>query len=71
MGDPAIGCVDINTATATELQAIIHIGPVLAQRILQLRRTRRFQSVNELTRVNGIAAARLRDILAEGLACVR
>ena len=30
-----------------------------------------FRSVSELTRVSGIATARLRDIVAQGLACVR
>jgi len=68
---PSTACVDINTANATELQQILHIGAERAQQILTLRRQRPFGSVNELTRVNGIAAARLRDILAQGLACVR
>ena len=63
-------CVDINRADSDELQQIIHIGPVRARQILELRRERPFRSVNELTRVNGIAAARLRDIIAQGVACV-
>jgi competence ComEA-like helix-hairpin-helix protein len=64
-------CVDINTASAKELERIIHIGPDRAQQIITLRQQRRFESVDQLTRVNGIAAARLRDIKGEGLACVR
>jgi competence ComEA-like helix-hairpin-helix protein len=64
-------CIDINTAGLAELQQIIHIGPVRAQEILALRQVQRFRSVNDLTRVNGIGAARLQDIIAEGRACVR
>jgi endonuclease YncB( thermonuclease family) len=63
-------CVNINTADATALEPIIHIGPARAQQIIALRRQRPFRSVNELIRVNGIGAARLRDILAQDVACV-
>jgi hypothetical protein len=34
------------------------------------RQQRPFASVDQLTRVNGIGAARLRDIKAQGWACV-
>jgi competence protein ComEC len=64
-------CIDINTASFEELQQIIHIGPVRAQEIIELRRVQRFRSGNDLERVNGIGPARLRDIIAEGKACVR
>ena len=64
-------CVDINTAGSEELQRIIHIGPQRAGQIAQLRQQKRFETVDELVRVRGIAAARLRDIKAQGLACVR
>ena len=64
-------CVNINTADLTELQRIIHIGPDRAQQILVLREERPFRAVNELTRVKGIGAARLRDIIAQGVACVQ
>ena len=67
---PAGRCVDVNTATADDLQRIIHIGPVRAQQIIGMRRTRPFRSVQELTRVRGIAEIRLRDIVRQGLACV-
>ena len=63
-------CIDINTAGFEQLQRIIHIGPERAGQILQLREQRRFETVDELVRVRGIAAARLRDIKAQGLACV-
>ena len=64
-------CIDINTASARELEAIIHIGEVRAREIVALRRIQPFQSVQDLTRVNGIAVARVRDIIAERKACVR
>ena len=62
------GCVDINTASTRQLDRIVHIGPVRAEEIVQRRP---FGSVRELTRVNGIAQKRLRDIEEQGLACVK
>jgi competence protein ComEC len=64
---PPSNCVNINTASHENLQRIIHIGPVRATELISLRP---FASVDHLTRVNGIAAGRLRDIKAQGLACV-
>jgi DNA uptake protein ComE-like DNA-binding protein len=70
---PSLGsaqaCVDINTASAAQFDRIIHIGPERARQIITPRRQRRFASVDELVRVRGIAAARLRDIKAQGLPC--
>jgi competence protein ComEC len=66
----AQNCVDINRAGPQELQQIRHIGPARAEQIITLRQQRAFRTVDELSRVNGIAAARLRDIKAQGLACV-
>ena len=63
-------CVDLNTATFETLQQIIHVGPVRARSIIQLRNVTPFRSVQDITRVSGIAAARLRDIVAQGRACV-
>ncbi|MBK6768561.1 MAG: helix-hairpin-helix domain-containing protein [Ardenticatenales bacterium] len=65
------GCVDINRAGFGDLMRIIHIAEVRANEIIQIRGSRPFRSVDDLTRVNGIGPARLRDIKAEGLACVR
>lgn len=61
-------CVDINSASSTELQRIIHIGPVRAAELIAKRP---FSSVDDLVRIDGIAAARLQDIKNQGLACVR
>jgi competence protein ComEC len=61
------GQVDINSAGFDELQRIIHIGPDRAQQIPGLRP---FASVSSMDRISGIAAVRLADIIAQGVACV-
>ncbi|PYZ92134.1 MBL fold metallo-hydrolase [Salipaludibacillus keqinensis] len=60
-------CIDINSATIDELQEIIHIGPARAEEMLDLRP---FSSVDDMTRINGIAAKTLEDIKSEGNACI-
>ncbi len=60
-------CVNINTASVDELQAIIHIGPARAEAMIGLRP---FSSVNAMERISGIGPARLADIKSQGLACV-
>jgi competence protein ComEC len=62
----APGQVDVNTASAEELQRIIHIGPDRAQQVPGLRP---FSTVRQLDRISGIGPARLDDILAQGVAC--
>lgn len=64
-------CVDVNTAPPERLTEIVHIGPSRAEDLVQARRRRPFESIAELTRVDGIAEGRLRDIRQEGIACVR
>jgi DNA uptake protein ComE-like DNA-binding protein len=71
VSNPASSCIDLNTASAGTLRAIVHIGEVRAQEIVRLRRIQPFGSVQDLMRVSGIGSARLRDIVAEGKACVR
>ncbi|WP_226376836.1 helix-hairpin-helix domain-containing protein [Oceanobacillus halotolerans] len=61
------GCVNINEATVEELQEITHIGPARAEALVELRP---FQSLDELTNINGIGPARIKDIKAEGIACI-
>lgn len=51
--------VRINSASASELQALPGIGPALAQRIVAERSRGRFTSVEDLQRVPGIGKAKL------------
>ncbi len=49
------GRLNLNTASAAELEALPRIGPTLAQRVLDYRSTHGpFRSVDELRRVHGI-----------------
>ncbi len=54
--------IDINSASSLELQRLPGIGPKLAQRIIEERRTRPFRSVDDLNRVPGIGAKKLEAI---------
>jgi competence protein ComEA len=58
--DAAPSTIDINRATATELEALPGIGPSLAQTIVQTREERGpFLAVEELLEVPGIGDAKL------------
>lgn len=61
-------CIDINSASLDEVQQIIHIGPARAEELIDLRP---FNKVEDLTKINGIGDARIDDIKAEGIACVK
>lgn len=57
--------LDINRATAAELELLPRIGPKLAQRILEDRRARGpFRSVDELDRVPGIGPRTIESLRA-------
>jgi endonuclease/exonuclease/phosphatase family metal-dependent hydrolase len=62
----AVACLDLNTAGAGELAAIVHIGIERANVVID---GRPWHSVDELRQINGIGAARLRDIREQGLVC--
>lgn len=66
--DTNSSCVNINEATAEELQQIIHIGPERTQDLVELRP---FQSIDDLTQIDGIGPARIADIQSEGIACIQ
>lgn len=60
-------CVNINNAPIEELDRIIHIGSHRAPSVIELRP---FDSISELSRINGIGPSRVRDIKEEALACL-
>jgi competence protein ComEA len=54
--------VNVNTATAEELQALPGIGPTLAQRIVETRQRGRFRTVDDLRRVYGLGPKTLERV---------
>jgi competence protein ComEA len=59
----APGPLDLNSATARQLDVLPGIGPVLAQRIIDYRtRKGRFKSVSQLRDVSGIGPKRYADL---------
>ena len=57
------GVVDLNTATAEQLDGLPGVGPVLAQRILDWRAEHgRFTSVDELQEVDGVGDKKFADL---------
>jgi len=59
--------IDINSAPAEDLVKIVHIGEARAKELISLRP---FSSIDELSRINGIGPARVKDIKNQGLAWV-
>ena len=62
------GCVDLNSAEVDALEDIAHIGESRAAAIIS---GRPWESVRSLTEISGIGPARIADIEAQGVACVR
>lgn len=62
-----VSLIDINTAPSEELEKIIGIGPVLAQRTIEARP---FNSLDDLIKVKGIGEITLQKIKDQGLAWV-
>lgn len=61
------GQIDINTASAGELEKITHVGPKVAGYIIEKRP---FNSIDELVEVRYISEGYLADIKEQGLACI-
>lgn len=66
------GQIDINSASKEELQKITQIGEARAKQIIELRKEKLFESLEDLERVNGILidGSRLKDIKEQRIACV-
>lgn len=65
----ARGKIDVNRADEDALQALPGVGPALARRIVEARRLRPFDSVEDLARVSGIGPAtveRIRPLVSLG-----
>lgn len=61
-----ISMVNINKATAEELDTIKGIGPALADRIIKYREQNgAFKSVDDLSKVRGISGAKFQKIKAQ------
>jgi competence protein ComEA len=54
--------IDVNRATAAELQRLPGVGPAMSSRIILVREQRPFQSVDELRRVPGIGVKTLEHL---------
>lgn len=56
--------ININTASSTMLQALPRIGPQMASRILEYRKSQPFKTIEELKNVRGIGDKTLEKMLS-------
>jgi competence protein ComEA len=62
--------IDVNTASAMELQRIKGIGPKTAQAIIEFRNENGpFNSIQAVTRVKGVGQKTLQKMIDSGLVC--
>ncbi|WP_085920429.1 helix-hairpin-helix domain-containing protein [Halomonas sp. CSM-2] len=62
----SVYCIDLNDATAKQLDELPNVGPARADQIIDMRP---WGSVSDLSRVSGLGAASVKDIEDSGLAC--
>ncbi|MES1938561.1 ComEA family DNA-binding protein, partial [Salinisphaera hydrothermalis] len=59
-------CIDINTASVSQLDRLDHVGPATAKRIVAHRP---YRSLDGLTRVSGLSRGYVAEIRRGGLTC--
>ena len=61
--------LNINLASAEDLEALVGIGQVISQKIIEERQKELFYSLDDLTRVYRIGAVTVANIKEQGIAC--
>ncbi len=63
LNDDRIKKIDINNADIEELKTLHAIGPVIAKRIIQYRKTHgRFNTIEDIMKVNGIGEKKFKKL---------
>ena len=61
----AFGSVNLNTASASELQSLKGIGAKSAQNIISYRKKHKFKRIDEIKNVKGIGEKKFESIKSE------